>query len=78
MNKGTKSLLQELEELSNNRDLNHIIESRGVNVISSAINLLNLIEKNFDEEHYRIFERKLLNAIKNRDTTKFTRSVRKS
>lgn len=78
MNKGTKSLLQELEELSKNRDLNHIIETRGVNVISSAINLLNLIEKNFDDEHYRIFERKLLNAIKSKDTTKFTRSVRKS
>jgi hypothetical protein len=78
MNKGTRSLLQELEEISkNNRDINYIVESRGVNVISSAINLLNLIEKNFTDDQYKIFERKLLNAIKTRDQTKFTKSIRK-
>lgn len=77
MNKGTKSLLEELEEISKNRDINYIVESRGVNVISSAINLLNLIEKNFNDEQYKIFERKLLNAIKTRDSSKFTKSIRK-
>jgi hypothetical protein len=73
----TKSLLQELEALSNQRDLGHIVESRGHNIITSAINLLELINKHYSVEQSQILERKLLAAIKNRDQAKFSRSVKK-
>lgn len=74
----TKSLLQELEALSSNRDMNHIVESRGHNIITSAINLLELINKHYGEERAAVLERKLLAAIKSRDQGKFAKSVKKN
>ena len=78
MQKQTRSLLQELEELGNNRDTSHIIESRAHNIITSAINLLEMIGRNFPEEQAQILERKLLGAIKARDQGKFSKSLKKN
>jgi len=77
MQKKTRSLLEELELVGNNRDINYIIESRANNVIASAINLLELINKHYSNEKAEILEKKLLNAIKNKDNAKFNRSLRK-
>jgi hypothetical protein len=77
MQKQTRSLLQELEELGNNRDTSHIIESRAHNIITSAINLLELINKHYSEEQAQILERKLLSAIKSKDQQRFAKSLRK-
>lgn len=77
MQKQTRSLLQELEAIGNNRDANHIIESRAHNIITSAINLLEMINKNYDQEQAQLLEKKLLSAIKNRDQTRFAKSLRK-
>ena len=77
MQKHTRSLLQELEELGNNRDTSHIIESRAHNIITSAINLLELINKHYPEEQAQILERKLLSAIKSKDQQRFAKSLRK-
>lgn len=78
MQKKTRSLLEELESIGNNRDMNHIIESRAHNIITSAINLLELIGKHYDKNTSEILERKLLNAIKGRDQAKFAKSIRKN
>jgi len=40
MQKKTRSLLEELELIGNNRDVSHLIENRARNIITSAINLL--------------------------------------
>ena len=77
MQKQTRSLLQELEALGNNRDTTHIIESRAHNIITSAINLLELINKYYPEEQAQILERKLLSAIKSKDQQRFSKSLRK-
>jgi hypothetical protein len=77
MQKQTRSLLEELEAIGNNRDTNHIIESRAHNIITSAINLLEMINKNYDQEQAQILEKKLLSAIKNRDQARFAKSLRK-
>ena len=77
MQKQTRSLLQELEELGNNRDTSHSIESRAHNIITSAINLLELINKHYPEEQAQILERKLLSAIKSKDQQRFAKSLRK-
>jgi hypothetical protein len=71
MQKQTRSLLEELESISTNRDTSHIIESRAHNIITSAINLLEMINKHYTEEQSQILERKLLGAIKSRDQTRF-------
>jgi hypothetical protein len=74
----TRSLLQELEALGNNRDTSHVIESRAHNIITSAINLLELINKHYPEEEALVLERKLLSAIKSKDQAKFSKSLRKN
>lgn len=78
MKRQTKSLLEELELLSRNRDTKHIIENRANNLIASAIHLLEVIERNFTPEQAAILEKKLLIAIKNRDQGKFSRSLKRS
>jgi len=78
MQKQTRSLLQELEALSTNRDTSHLIESRAHNIITSAINLLEMIKKHYDPEKAQILEKKLLLAIKSRDQSRFSKSLNKS
>jgi hypothetical protein len=78
MERKTRSLLKELEDIGNNRDTKHIIESRAHNIITSAINLLEMINKNYDSEKAQLLERRLLSAIKNKDQSKFSRTIRKS
>lgn len=78
MQRKTRSLLEELESLGNNRDLSHIIENRAHNIITSAINLIELINSRYDSEKAQILERKLLNAIKSKDSGRFSKSLRKN
>ena len=78
MQKQTRSLLEELEAIGNNRDTTHIIESRGHNIITSAINLIEMINRHYTEEQAQILERKLLSAIKSKDQTRFAKSLRKN
>jgi len=78
MQKQTRSLLEELEAIGNNRDKTHIIESRGHNIITSAINLIEMINRNYSPEQAAILERKLLGAIKSKDQAKFSKSLKKN
>jgi hypothetical protein len=74
----TRSLLEELESLAERRDQTSVIENRANNIISSAINLLEMINQNFTEEQAQLLERKLLGAIKSRDQGRFAKSLRKN
>ena len=78
MQRQTRSLLEELEALGNNRDTAHIIESRGHNIITSAINLLEMINRHYTPEQAELLEKKLLSAIKGRDQSRFSKTVKKS
>lgn len=78
MRKNTRSLLEELELISKTHDTKHIIESRAANVIASAVHLLEVIERNYTSEQAAILEKKLLIAIKNRDQSKFSRSLKRT
>lgn len=78
MQKKTRSLLEELEAIGNDRDMTHVIENRAHNIITSAINLLELINRHYDKNTSEILERKLLGAIKGRDQNKFAKSIRKN
>jgi hypothetical protein len=82
MQKKTRSILEELDEIYQDkfaeRDRRYIIESRASNVITSAIRLLEQIDSMFPPEASENLSRKLLNAIRDRDPSKFTRSVRRA
>ena len=77
MQKRTRSLLEELELVGNNRDINHVIENRANNVITSAINLIELINRNYSPEKAELLEKKLLSSIKSKEPTRFAKSMRK-
>lgn len=70
--------MEELESLGNKRDTTHLIESRASNIITSAINLLEMINKQYNPEKAEILERKLLSAIKSRDIDRFVKSLKKT
>ena len=77
MRKSTRSILQELNDIGISRDTDLIIESRGSNIIQSAINLLDLIRENYDIETATELERRFINSIKGSDPNKFKRGVKK-
>jgi hypothetical protein len=78
MQKKTRSLLEELDSMYVERDQRHVIENRAANVISSAIRLLEQIDSSYSIEDAQNLQRKLLNAINQRDPAKFTRTVRRT
>lgn len=77
MQKKTKSLLEELESIGTKRDINHVVESRASNIISSTINLMEFIQRHFDKDKAELLEKKLLSAMKSRDPARFSKSLRK-
>lgn len=77
MQKRTRSILTELDELLTHKDKDNLLESRANNIINGAINLIKYIRENYDAESAGELERRLLNAIKGQDPAKFTRGIRK-
>jgi len=73
----TRSLLEELNSISERKNGEAIIESRATHVINSAINLLELIKENYSPEQAYELERRLINSIRTGDGAKFTRSIRR-
>jgi hypothetical protein len=78
MQKKTRSLLEELDSMYIERDQRHVIENRAANIIASAIRLLEQIDSSYSPEDAQNLQRKLLNAINQRDPGKFTRTVRRT
>jgi len=77
MRKSTRSILQELNEVGLSRNTDLVIESRGSNIIASAINLLEMIRENYDVETAAEMERRFLNSIKAADVNKFKRGIKR-
>lgn len=83
MQKKTRSILEELDTIYNDRyskqgERKYIVESRASNVIASAVRLMEQIEEFYTPEQAENLNRKLLNAIRLRDPKKFARSVRRT
>lgn len=81
MQSKTRSILDELSEIrltKSNLDKGYIVESRGLNVINSCINLINTIRESYSEEAAIDLERRLLNSIKSQDTSKFSRGIKRA
>jgi hypothetical protein len=75
--KRTRSILTELDELLTHKDKDNLLESRANNIINGAINLIKYIRENYETETAGELERRLLNAIKGQDPSKFSRGIRK-
>ena len=77
MRKSTRSILQELSDIGLSRNADLIVESRGTNIIESAVNLIKLIRENYDIETAAELERRFINSIKSNDPSKFKRGVKR-
>ena len=77
MKKRTRSILEELNNLSMAKSNDHLIESSANNIIESAINLLNRINEQYDDATANELERRFLNSIRTGDPRKFKRVINK-
>ena len=77
MKKRTKSLLEEINNIAPNMDNAQLIETRGVNVLSSMINLLEMIEQTYDAEIAQDLQKRMILDLKNREPVRFARGVKK-
>jgi len=77
MKRKTRSLLEELNDIGTSSRAEHFVESRAVHVIESAINIVEMIRNNFEDEVAQDLEKRLYNSIRSGDPTKFKRGVKK-
>lgn len=77
MKKRTKSILEEINSIAPKRDITTLVESRGNNAISAIVNLMETIESNYDEETAQDLIKRVMLSIKNKDTDRFLRGIRK-
>jgi hypothetical protein len=77
LKRATRSLLEELNSISERKNGEAIVEARATHVIDSAINLLKLIKENYSPDQAYELERRLINSIRTGDSAKFTRSIRR-
>ena len=75
MQKRTRSLLDELVDVSFTKDKENVLESRASHIIDSAIRLMSFIRENFDPETAYKLEKRFHSSIKNMDSNKFARGV---
>lgn len=73
----TRSILQELNDIAEVRNKDALYESRAVNIINSAINLVESLRIYYGEVSADELERRLLNSIRGQDPAKFTRGIRR-
>ena len=75
MQKQTRSILEELTNISFKKDKENVVESRASHIIESAIRLISFIKENFDPETAYKLEKRFHSSIKNMDSNKFSKGV---
>lgn len=71
----TRNLLEELMGYVPEENKVDLLQTRGDNALSSAINLLEFIEESFGEEEAADLTKRFISAVRNRDTKRWTRGV---
>jgi hypothetical protein len=75
LEKKLRSIVDELLDYAPSRDTELFIESRGLQVIASALHLLRLIRESFDADIANDLSKRLVRAIATEDQTKFSRRL---
>lgn len=76
MDKKLRGIIDELLDYAPPKDKELFIESRGQQVIASALNLIRLIHESFDDDTAGDLSRRLVRAIASADPEKFSRRLR--
>jgi len=77
MKKITRSILDGLHSIHRVKDTEAFLETTGSNIIESAVNLLDVINKNYPPEQAQELERRFINSIKNGESKKFKVGIKK-
>lgn len=72
-----RSILEELNMISVERDRNYVVENRGEHLIQSAIYLIEKIEQYYDTPTANDLTNRIINSIRSKDPSKFSRGIRK-
>lgn len=72
-----RSIIEELNMISVERDRNYIVENRGEHLIHSAIHLIEQIEQHYDTATATDLTNRIINSIRSKDSSKFSRGIRK-
>lgn len=78
MKKRTRSILDEINSISDQRDRRYVVENTADNVIASASNLIKLINETYDSETSADLVKRFINSIRTQDEMKFRRGIRKA
>jgi hypothetical protein len=73
----TRSIIEELSLISVDRDRNHVVENRGEHLIQSVIHLIEKIENYYDEDTAKDLSNRIINSIRAKDPSKFSRGIKK-
>lgn len=77
LHQSSRSILDELQRAVPNKTKEHVLESRGHHIISSAVNFLEVLTENYTDEEAEQITRRFLSAIRGGDPKRFIRQIRK-
>ena len=77
LHQSSRSILEELQRAIPSKTKEHVVESRGHHIISSAVHFLEVLTENYTDEEAEQITRRFLSAIRGGDPQRFIRSVRK-
>lgn len=75
VNNNPKTIFEELDALARTKNSDGLIETRGMNIVEGAINLIALMRSQLTESEALDMERRLLNSIRSGDSKKFKRGM---
>lgn len=73
----SRSILEEINSFVPVKDKDEFIESKAQHIISSAINLLETIDKSYNQEEALVLKKRFFSSIKNSDPDRFSRIIEK-
>ena len=77
-NKRSRSILEELNSISVDRDKNHILENRVQHLVSTVNNIRSMLSDLYEEDTAADLEKRLINSLKSGDSAKFSRGLKKA
>jgi hypothetical protein len=76
--KKSRSILEELNSISVDRNAHHVLENRVEHLVSSASNIKQILYSLYEADVALDLERRLINSIKSGDPKKFSRGIHKA
>ena len=77
LRQSSRSILEELNRAVPSKKKEHVVETRGHHIISSAVHFLQVLTEEYSDEEAEQITRRFLSAIKGQDPNRFIRAVRK-